>query len=90
MRKRIAALLVVVLGLAAHLLGALPPVVAQSQSVHIYPGQDLAATVNADSATTATTFYMHDQSGGPYTYTVGATLRLKAGDKLIGETATFI
>jgi hypothetical protein len=55
MRKRIAALVMVV-GLAA-LLGATPRAVADSQSLDIYPGQDLAAVVNGDPATTATTFY---------------------------------
>jgi hypothetical protein len=89
MRKRMAALLVV-MGLAALLLGAAPLAAAESQSLHIYPGQDLAAIVNGDSATTATTFYVHGQSGGSYTYNVGATLRLNTGDKLIGDTGTFI
>jgi hypothetical protein len=69
MRKRIAALLMV-LGLAA-LLGAAPLAVAESQSLDIYPGQDLAAIVNGDLATTATTFYVHSQNGDPYTYNVG-------------------
>jgi hypothetical protein len=88
MRKRIAALLMVV-GLAA-LLGAAPLAAAESQSLDIYPGQDLAAIVNGDSATTATSFYVHNQSGDPYTYNVSTILRLNTGDKLIGDTGTFI
>ncbi len=88
MRKRIAALLMVV-GLAA-LLGAAPLAAAESQSLDIYPGQDLAAIVNGDSATTATSFYVHDQNGDPYTYNVSTILRLNTGDALIGDTGTFI
>ncbi len=78
-----------VAGLAT-LLGATPPATAESQSLDIYPGQDLAAIVNADPATTATTFYVHDQNGDPHTYNASALLRLSDGDSLIGDTGTFI
>jgi hypothetical protein len=63
---------------------------AESQSLDIYPGQDLAAVVNGDPATTATTFYVHGQNGDPYTYNVSATLLLNTGDKLIGDAGTFL
>ena len=88
MRNRIAAL-VMVAGLAA-LLGATQRAVADSQSVDVYPGQDLAEIVNGDPATMATTFYVHDQDGDPSTYNVSAPLRLNDGDELIGDTGTFI
>ena len=47
----------------------------------VAPGQDLDAIVNADPATTATTFCI--QAG---TYPLSQTLAVGPGDKLIGET----
>jgi hypothetical protein len=50
---------------------------------HINPGDDLDAIVNADPEGSATTFCIH---GG--TYSLSASLNVRAGDKLIGESGT--
>jgi hypothetical protein len=84
---RVVALMVMVAGLTA-LLGA-SPAAAESRIVNIYPGQDLAAVVNADDAAVATTFYVHGQYGDP-SYRVSVPLRLNDGDRLVGDAGTFI
>jgi hypothetical protein len=49
-------------------------------------GQDLDATVNADSSTIGTRFQLE----GPCTYTVDAMVALKNGDELAGPAGTFV
>ena len=51
--------------------------------IHIKPGQDLDAIVNADSSTRATTFCVH---GG--TYTIDRTVTLRSGDRIQGQPGT--
>ena len=55
--------------------------------VQVNPGDDLDAIVNADPRDTATTFCVNAHSDGTTaTYNVSETLRLKDGDRLIGQT----
>jgi hypothetical protein len=68
-----------------------PPAAAHSCSgaaiLNINPGDDLDAKVNGDDPRKATTFCVHAASGGT-TYNISATLRLRDGDRLIGEPET--
>jgi hypothetical protein len=50
----------------------------------LQPGDDLDAIVNNDPADRATTFCVHASTSGT-TYKINRTVRLKAGDKLIGQ-----
>jgi len=52
--------------------------------VQITGGDDLDAIVNADPSTTATTFCVH--AG---TYTISEPLKLRNGDKLVGQPGTY-
>ena len=54
-----------------------------TQIIHINPGNDLDAIVNADSPTRATTFCVH--SG---TYTIDRTVTLRSGDQIQGQPGT--
>jgi hypothetical protein len=77
----IAAIMVVMLAQAPAVASHACP----AGSVQINPGNDLDALVNADSSTptTATTFCVH--AG---TYTISEPLKLKTGDKLVGQPGT--
>ena len=70
----------------AVMLGRTPPAEAthSCSGVHINPGNDLDAIVNSDPSTTATTFCIHAPSSGA-TYTINNSLKLRSGDKLIGQ-----
>jgi hypothetical protein len=70
------------------LVHTLPAAAQDSCSgVQVNPGDDLDAIVNNDPGTKATTFCVNGHSEGTTaTYKVSATLRLKNGDKLIGQT----
>ena len=57
--------------------------------VQVNPGDDLDAIVNPDPRSRATTFCVNANSDGTAaTYNISATLRLKDGDRLIGEQGT--
>jgi hypothetical protein len=70
------------------------PVAAQDSAaqvscsgVQVNPGDDLDAIVNSDPRDTATTFCLNAHSDGTAaTYNISETLRLKDGDRLIGQT----
>ena len=80
-----------VVGLAATVMVALLytlPAAAQDScsGVQVNPGNDLDAIVNGDPRGTPTTFCLNAYSNGTTaTYNVSETLRLKDGDRLIGE-----
>ena len=74
------------------LLANILPAAAQDScsGVQVNPGDDLDAIVNADPHDTATTFCLNALSDGTTatTYNISETLRLKDGDRLIGQTGT--
>jgi len=76
------AIMVVVL-----LVHTLPAAAQDSCSgVQVNPGDDLDAIVNGDPRDTATTFCVNAHSDGTTaTYNVSETLRLRDGDRLIGQ-----
>jgi hypothetical protein len=65
------------------LLGHTPSSAAPCSSKRVAAGQDLDAIVNANPATTCTTFFV---AGG--TYTINHPLTPDNGDKLVGATGT--
>src|SRR5215208_203720 len=65
------------------------PAAAQDScsGVQVNPANDLDAIVNADPRDTATTFCVNANSDGTTaTYNISETLRLRDGDRLIGQT----
>jgi hypothetical protein len=72
--------------------GHTPQAAAQDScsGVQVNPGDDLDAIVNGDPRGTATTFCLNTTPDNPTpTYNVSETLRLRDGDKLIGQTGDF-
>ncbi len=76
----------VFVAVAVVLLGHTPSSAAtfSCSGVQLHPGDDLDATVNNDPSDRATTFCVHASTSGT-TYKINHTVRLKAGDKLIGQ-----
>jgi len=72
----------------AVLVNTLPAAAQNSCSgVLVNPGDDLDAIVNGDPRDRATTFCLNAHSDGTTaTYNISETLRLKDGDRLIGQT----
>jgi hypothetical protein len=70
------------------LVHTLPAAAQESCSgVQVNPGDDLDAIVNGDPRATATTFCVNAHSDGTTaTYNISEALRLKDGDRLIGQT----
>jgi hypothetical protein len=70
------------------LVHTLPAAAQDSCSgVQVNPGDDLDAIVNGDPRDRATTFCVNAQlDGTTETYNISETLRLKDGDRLIGQT----
>jgi hypothetical protein len=85
------AIIIATIMAAAVLLGHTPPAAAthSCSGVHIKPGNDLDAIVNSDPSTRATTFCVHAPSSGA-TYTINNSLKLRAGDRLIGQPGQVI
>jgi hypothetical protein len=78
----VAVIVVVVVVLTGHTPSA--AATFPCSGVHLQPGDDLDAIVNNDPADRATTFCVHASTSGT-TYKINRTVRLKAGDKLIGQ-----
>ena len=76
----------VVVAIALVIMGHTPSAAATfpCSGVQIHPGDDLDATVNSNPGDRATTFCVHATPSGT-TYNINHTVRLKAGDKLIGQ-----
>jgi hypothetical protein len=75
--------------MAIMLLVATLPAAAQDSCTgkQINPGEDLDAIVNSDPRATAATFCVNAHSDGTTaTYNISEALRLKDGDRLIGQT----
>ena len=74
------------------LLHILPASAQDSCSgVQVNPGDELHAIVNGDPRDTATTFCLNAYSDGTSaTYNISETLRLKDGDRLIGQTGEIV
>src|SRR5918997_6100718 len=70
------------------LVHTLPAAAQESCSgVQVNPGDDLDAIVNGDPRATATTFCVNaNPDGTTATFYISETLRLKDGDRLIGQT----
>ena len=69
------------------------PAAAQDvcSGVQVNPGNNLDAIVNTDPRDTATTFCVNAHSDGTTaTYNISETLRLRDGDRLIGQTGTTV
>jgi hypothetical protein len=91
-RWKVSLAMLLVAGLAATMVVLLvQPLPATAQDscsgVPVNPDDNLDAIVNSDPRTTATTFCVNAHSdGATATYDISETLRLKDGDRLIGQT----